>query len=124
MYKYLVVDDSKMARKMVMGAIKEHINESEIFQATNGQEAVENYKKYSPDLVFMDLTMPVMNGFEAIKLIKDFDSNAKIMVISADIQQGAKDEAKKNGAIGFINKPIDQSKIQGVLSKLGHIDAK
>ncbi len=120
--KYLITDDSRMARKMVNKILQEFVGtDVEIIQATNGQEAVEAYKKYKPDLCFMDLTMPVMNGFEATLAITTFDSNAKIMVVSADVQQGALDKAKENGAIGFINKPINFEKMQGILSKLGHI---
>ncbi len=120
--KYLIIDDSKMARKMVNKVLKELVKENvQIFQAVNGEEAIRLYKECKPDLCFMDLTMPIMDGFEATLAIKQFDENAKIMVVSADVQQGAMDKAKENGAIGFIHKPIDSIKMQGILSKLGHI---
>lgn len=118
--KYLVVDDSKMARKMSTKVIQELITgEDTVLQAQNGQEAVDLYKEYQPCLTFMDLTMPVMDGFEAIKHIVEFDANAKIIVVSADIQKGAMEKAHEHGAIGFINKPIDASKAKAILDKLG-----
>ena len=120
--KYLITDDSKMARKMVNKVLSSFISdEDEIFLASDGQEAVDIYKEHYPNLCFMDLTMPVKDGFEATYEIKQFDNNAKIIVISADVQQGAIDKAKECGAIGFINKPIDASKMESILQKLGLI---
>ena len=120
MNKYLVVDDSKMARKMTISVIKELVGSDDgIVQARNGQEAFDLYKEYRPRLVFMDLTMPVMDGFDAILKIKDFDCHANIIVVSADIQKGAMQKAKDNGALDFINKPIDVEKTRAVIGKLG-----
>lgn len=122
MNRYLVTDDSKMARKMIIKNIKELLGEdTQIIEASNGQEAVDFYKEHSPTLCFMDLTMPVLNGFEATKEICEYDSNAKILVVSADVQELAMKKAKENGAIGFINKPLDKNKLQPVLTKLGLI---
>lgn len=118
--KYLVVDDSKMARKMTIKNIKEVINNDDIniIEAQNGQEAVDLYKEHSPDLCFMDLTMPIKDGFEATKEICEYDKNANIIVITADIQELAMKKAKENGALGFINKPVDQTKLKMMLKKL------
>ena len=119
---YLITDDSRMARKMLNKVLTEFVGEDvNVIQATNGEEAVELYKKHKPDLCFMDLTMPVMDGYEATLQITQFDENAQVMVISADVQQGALDKARKNGALGFINKPIDSDKMKNILTKLGHI---
>lgn len=117
--KYLITDDSKMARKMVNKVLSEFIStDDEVLLAANGEEAVEIYKEHKPDLCFMDLTMPIMDGFDATFAITQFDKDAKIIVISADVQQGAIDKAKENGAIGFINKPIDSDKMKNILLKL------
>ena len=117
--KYLVVDDSKMARKMTIKNIKEVIvSDIEIIEAQNGQEAVDLYKEHSPALCFMDLTMPVKDGFEATKEICEYDNKANIIVITADIQELAMKKVKDNGALGFINKPIDQTKLKSMLEKL------
>lgn len=120
--KYLITDDSIMARKMTHKTLKEFINEEdEVFLAQNGQEGVEIYKEHKPDLCFMDLTMPVIDGFEATKMIKEFDPKAKIIIITADVQPKSKEKAKECGAIGFINKPIDANKMGKKLQILGLI---
>lgn len=117
--KYLVVDDSKMARKMTLKSLKEVVeNDLEIFEACNGQEAIELYKKHIPDMCFMDLTMPILDGFDATKAICQFDQNARIIVISADIQEHAISRVKEAGALGFINKPISKNNLQTMLQKL------
>ena len=118
--KFLIIDDSKMARRSVNKVLSEYLNEDdEIIYATNGEEAVAAYKEHSPDFCFMDLTMPVMDGFEATLLIKQFDSNAKIMIVSADVQQGAKIKAIENGAIGFTQKPINSTKMKQIVRMAG-----
>lgn len=117
--KILVTDDSKMARKMVIKTLQEATNkELEIFEAQNGLEAFELYQQHLPELTFLDLTMPVMDGFEAIKEIKSYDKDAKIIIVSADIQEFSKQKAKENGAIGFINKPINKDNLSLMLNKL------
>ncbi|WP_198304415.1 response regulator [Arcobacter vandammei] len=117
--KILVTDDSRMARKMVLKTLEDSLNiEYEIFEATNGQEAVDLYKLHSPKLVFMDLTMPIMDGFEALKQIKEFESGANIVVVSADIQKQAIERALELGALNFIKKPIDSVKIQQIINKI------
>jgi len=117
--KYLVCDDSKMARKMLIKSLKDLVqNDAEIIEATNGQEAVEQYEKFSPDITFMDLTMPIMSGFDAVKHICQKDKNAKIIVVSADIQEGSMQKAKANGALGFIKKPVSSESLEPILNKL------
>lgn len=117
---YLVVDDSRMARKMAVKNLTLVVGETaNIIEAQDGQEAVELYKTHKPTICFMDLTMPVMDGFEAIKEICKFDPDAKIIVISADIQELSMKKAKDNGAIGFIKKPISQDNLKSMLTTLG-----
>lgn len=117
--KYLVTDDSKMARRMMIKALRSLINEDDvIIECTNGQEALELYKEERPNICFMDLTMPVMDGFEAVKLICEFDSNAKIITVSADIQEGSINKIKESGSIGFIKKPINEKNLADMLIKL------
>lgn len=123
--KILIADDSSLARAMIADKLKKiaFINdENSIFFAKDGEEAVTQYIQNSPTLVFMDLTMPNVNGFEAIEKIIAFDSMAKIIAISADIQQLAINKIKELGAIGFIKKPINEDKIVATLQHLGLLD--
>jgi CheY-like chemotaxis protein len=121
--KILVTDDSKMARKMVIKTLTEILEENvEIYEAQNGQEALDLYKQILPNIAFLDLTMPVMDGFEALKKIKEFDINAKIVIISADIQKLSMDKALQLGAFNFIKKPIDVFKMHQILDKINKLD--
>ncbi|MCG3660073.1 response regulator [Aliarcobacter butzleri] len=120
--KVLVTDDSKMARKMVIKSLEEStIKDLEIFEAQNGQEAIDLYKEISPKIVFLDLTMPIMDGFEALKRIKEIDENAKVVIISADIQKLSMDRVRELGAFNFIKKPIDSLKMQQILEKIDEV---
>lgn len=121
--KILVTDDSKMARKMVIKTLRDVIGDNvEILEAQDGQEALNTYKEYLPKLVFMDLTMPIMDGFEALKKIKEFDKNAKVIIVSADIQKLSMEKASQLGAFNFIKKPIDLEKMQQILKRINELD--
>jgi len=121
--KILVTDDSKMAIKMVIKTLNDSTKKDlEIFEAQNGQEALDLYKQHSPKIVFLDLTMPVMDGFVALEKIKEFDKNAKVVIISADIQKLSMDKALALGAFNFIKKPVDTAKMQQILKKLDELE--
>jgi CheY-like chemotaxis protein len=120
--KYLIVDDSIMGRNMIAKQLKElkyYSNNDEIFFAKNGVEAIEQYKLHKPNICFMDLTMPIMGGFEATKEIVSFDQNAKIIVVSADIQKLAQEKAAKLGALGFIVKPVTSEHLIKIIEHIG-----
>lgn len=121
--KILVTDDSKMARKMVIKTLTEAIDGNlEIFEAQNGQEALDLYKEELPKLVFLDLTMPVMDGFTALEKIKEFDKNAKVVIISADIQKLSMDRVLELGAFNFVKKPVDTTKMHQIINKLNELE--
>lgn len=121
--KVLVTDDSKMARKMVIKTLIEILGENvEIYEAQNGQESFDLYKQILPNIAFLDLTMPIMDGFEALEKIKEFDIDAKVVIISADIQKLSMDKALQLGAFNFIKKPIDTAKMQQILDKISKLD--
>ncbi len=79
--KLLVVDDDQDVKYIVDYILKRA--GYEIVNAYNGREAIEEYKKHSPDLVLMDIRMPVMNGDEAMKVIREHDPEAKMVVLTA-----------------------------------------
>lgn len=114
--KVLIVDDSKLARLSIIKILKETNPDAQIAEAENGAIAVDLYSKNSFDIVLLDLTMPVMDGFEALAKIMQIDPDAKVVVISADIQAKAKLEVLRLGATNMIAKPISKEKMQEVLS--------
>lgn len=87
--KYLVIDDSKLARLSLTKSLKAHIEDAEIFQAANGLEALELTKMQKADIAFFDLTMSLMNGYKALPLLLEENPKLKV-VVSADIQEPSK----------------------------------
>ena len=116
--KYLVTDDSKLARLSLVKSLKAHIGEADIFQAENGQIAVDIVKTQKPTIVFLDLTMPVMDGYEALPLMIEENPDIKIIVVSADVQQQAKEKVMQLGAKLHIQKPINVDKMKEILETI------
>lgn len=122
MIKVLIVEDSVFSQKITAKLIKEIMNNVEIFFANNGQEGYEKYKEIKPDYILLDLLMPKLNGIEVIKLIKEDDKDAKIIVISADIQKEVREEIDEYNIMLFLNKPFNKEKAQLVCSMMGNDD--
>lgn len=115
--KILVVDDAQFMRTMLSKLVEEEGYEV-VGEAVNGKEAVEKYKELEPDLVTMDITMPEMDGIEAMELIKEFDPGADIIVCSAMGQKPMVVDALEAGANDFIVKPIKSEKVKEALSNI------
>lgn len=114
----LVVDDSSMARKMLIRAFPPEWD-IEISQACNGQEALDAYRSGHVDVMFLDLTMPEIDGFQVLETLRKEDLNCLVIVVSADIQEKAQERVMGLGAIAFIKKPVDAQKIETVLREYG-----
>jgi len=113
--KYLVVDDSKLARLSLVKSLKANIEKAEIFQAVNGVEALKVMHSEKPNIVFLDLTMPEMDGYEALPKLLEINANAKVVVVSADIQTKAKERVIALGAQLHMQKPINADKMKEIL---------
>ncbi len=109
--KVLIVDDSRLARMMLKNILNKSLFAEVVGEASNGVEAIDLYKKLKPDLVTMDLDMPIMDGSEAIERILKFDETARIVVVSAMEQDKMVEDAKSKGAKDFIKKPFNQEDI-------------
>lgn len=120
MARILIADDAMIMRRNI-GLILEKAGHEIVAEASNGDEAYEGYGKYQPDLVTMDITMPVMDGLAAVKKIISSYPNAKIVVISAQGNKYSVMEAIMNGAASFIVKPIDSKKVINVVNKVLNI---
>lgn len=114
----LVVDDSAMARKMLIKALPASWD-VEISQAGNGVEAMEAYRAGKAAVMFLDLTMPVMDGYQVLEALQKEDLNSFVIVISADIQPIAQQRVKDLGAIAFVKKPVTSEVLEEVLKKYG-----
>lgn len=115
MPKILLVDDAAFMRMRCSKLLTEH--GYEVAEAENGQEAIAMYQSYRPDLVLMDITMPVMDGITATREIKNIDAEAKVVMVSALGQQTMVIEAIKAGAKDFVVKPFEPDKILSTVRK-------
>lgn len=113
----LVCDDAAFMRMMIKDILSK--NGYEVAgEAENGAIAVKKYAELKPDLVLMDITMPEMDGIQALKAIKGSDPSALVIMCSAMGQQAMVVEAIKNGAKDFIVKPFEKDKVLAAISKL------
>lgn len=119
----LICDDSNMARKQVARSLPEHWDVDITF-ATNGVEGLSAIREGKGEMVFLDLTMPEMDGYGVLEHVFKEGLNAMVIVISGDIQPEARDRVKKLGAIEFIKKPINKDKLQQVLDEYGLLDVR
>jgi two-component system chemotaxis response regulator CheY len=115
--RILITDDALFMRVTLKNILTK--NGYEIAgEAANGRESVEMYKTTKPDLVTMDITMPEMDGISAVKEIRSFDPNAKIIMCTAMGQKNMVMEAVTAGARDFIVKPFQPEKVLEAVNKL------
>ena len=115
--RVLIVDDAAFMRMMIKDILSK--NGYEVAgEADNGVKAVEKYKELTPDLVLMDITMPEMNGIDAVKNIKAIDPGAKIVMCSAMGQQAMVIESIQAGARDFIVKPFQADRVIEAVRKV------
>jgi len=117
MPKILVVDDAAFMR-MNLKNILTNEGFGEVVEAENGEMAIQKYKNEQPDLVTLDITMPEMDGIEALEKIKENDPDATVIMCSAMGQQSMVIKAIELGAKDFIVKPFDKGKIKEAVSKV------
>ena len=115
--KILIVDDAAFMRMMIKDVLTKNGFEV-IGEAENGKIAIDRYKELNPDLVIMDITMPEMNGIDALKGIKAANSAAKVVMCSAMGQQAMVIEAIQSGAKDFIVKPFQADRVCEAVRKV------
>ncbi|MBQ3030858.1 MAG: response regulator [Agathobacter sp.] len=114
--KVLICDDSILARKQIKDCIS-IAGTPTIFEASDGDKAVQIYKEQKPDLVFLDIVMPKKDGNIAIKEIMEFDKDAVIIIVSSVGTQSQLKCALESGATDFIQKPINKIQIIDAVNK-------
>lgn len=115
--KVLLVDDSAFMRH-ILKQIMEAVGHEVIGEAEDGQMGIDLYRQLSPDVVFMDITMPGITGVDALKGIRTIDAKANVIMCSAMGQQWLVMEAIKAGACEFIVKPFKPEQVIYTLNKL------
>ncbi|WP_100404945.1 response regulator [Bacillus solitudinis] len=117
MASVLIVDDAAFMRMMIKDILSK--NGFEIAgEAANGAEAIEKFKEVKPDLVTMDITMPEMDGIQALKEIRQIDGGAKVIMCSAMGQQSMVIDAIQSGAKDFIVKPFQADRVLEAIKKV------
>lgn len=117
MSRILIVDDAAFMRMMIKDILTKNGFEV-VGEAENGAKAIEKYGELKPDLVVMDITMPEVDGIQAVKEIKKTDANAKIVMCSAMGQQAMVIEAIQAGAKDFIVKPFQADRVIEAVKKV------
>lgn len=113
-FRFLVVDDSSIVRKVVKKVLNlSGINLDVVLEAENGKEALEVLSNEWVDLVFLDINMPVMNGIEFLKKMREIDEikNTSVVVISTEGSKARKQELKELDVIAYLRKPVTPEKI-------------
>ena len=115
--KILIVDDAAFMRMMIRDILSKN-GYDVVGEAENGARAIERYKDLVPDLVIMDITMPEVDGIQAVKEIKKVNADAKIIMCSAMGQQAMVIESIQAGARDFIVKPFQAERVVEAVKKV------
>ncbi len=121
--KILIVDDSPISIRILKSCIPKD-PAYEIYDAKDGQVGVELFQQIRPDVTFMDLTMPVMNGFDALQEIKKIDPLAIVIIATADVQAKAIARAHDLGALTVVKKPPTKENVAAAIAEAQRALAK
>lgn len=116
--KLLIIDDSSFSRRMIKRALPTDWS-VEATESGDGLDALEKCKGIKFNYIFLDITMPEMDGIEVLQHLNEMDYTAKVYIISADIQEAIREEALALGAVAFIPKPITAEQLDKFLGKQG-----
>jgi two-component system chemotaxis response regulator CheY len=114
--RVLIVDDSKTARAMCKRVLPDRLRQ-DLSEASGGREALEACRAQHVELMFLDLNMPDVDGYQVLETLKNEGLKPQVIVMSADIQPEARDRILKLGAVGFLPKPANQSAVETFLQE-------
>lgn len=117
MARVMIVDDAAFMRMTIKKMLEAH-GHSVAGEAENGVEAVRKYAEIKPDIVLLDITMPEMNGVDALKRIKELEPKAKVIICSAMGQQAMVAQAIQCGAKDFVVKPFEESRLIAAVDRV------
>ncbi len=113
--RILIIEDSKLSRMAIGSCIPE--GNYLVFEAQDGAEGIDLFKDTNPDMTFLDVVMPNIDGFETLRRLKGLDGRAKIVMLTADSNPKAVERALSYGALLVINKPPMSADIEKALSE-------
>lgn len=113
--KLLIADDSRVARIMIRGHVNRHRPDWQVIEASSGTEAVALARSAQPDFITMDVNMPEMDGFDAAAQILAVRPGARIVMLTANIQEASRERAASLG-LAFVRKPPTEQAVQELLS--------
>lgn len=111
----LLCDDSILARKRLRDAINEFTDGATFYEAANGEQSVEQYGEHHPDMVLLDIVMPVKDGIDATREILAIDPHATVIIVSSVGTQMQLKKAIEAGAKDFIQKPIEMDQLRTLI---------
>lgn len=115
--KILIVDDSPVSIRIIKSCLPKD-RDFELYDAADGRIGVDLFRQIRPDLTFLDLTMPVMNGFEALQEMMKLDSQAMVVIATADVQIKAIVHALDLGAFSVVKKPPTKENIAAAIAEV------
>ena len=116
--RVLIVDDSKTARAMCKRVLPSILHQ-DLLEASGGVEALAACRAQSIELMFLDLTMPEVDGYQVLETLRNEGLKTQVIVMSADVQVEARERIQKLGALGFLPKPANQSAVENFLREHG-----
>ena len=114
-HKVLLVDDSSLARRSTRRILEGA--GYEVVEAEDGMAAIERYFVEKPDVVMLDLVMKGMYGLEVLRKLRELDPEARVVILSADIQTSSRDLVQAAGAAGFLSKPADPRQMLDMVAR-------
>jgi len=116
--KILIVEDNEINRKLLRDILRYH--GYDVIEAVNGAEAVEMARAHKVDLILMDIQMPVMNGYEAIKTLRNnpLTKEIRIIAVTSFVMKGDKEKALEAGADEYLCKPIDTRELPVIVKRI------
>ena len=113
----MIIDDSKTSRSILRNILTKNGYEV-VAEAENGQDGYDKYCELNPDFVTIDITMPVMDGIETLVKIKEYDPDAKVIMVTAAGQKGKMLDAIKLCAAEFVTKPFETEQIISIMDSI------
>ncbi|MBW2988413.1 two-component system response regulator [Candidatus Woesearchaeota archaeon] len=114
--KVLIADDSSFMRTIIKNYLKE-FKDLSIEEAADGEETLKKFEEFNPDIVFLDIIMPKLNGLEVLRAIKKLNKMAKVIIITSVGQSAVVEEALREGAEKYITKPFKYEDIVDVINE-------